>query len=254
MPTALPTRSALILLAALSLALAFGLLATGPLAVPAAPATPDRATALVCLLLLVPALGGAWALRRAPACPLAMRRPLALFFGLALAYAPLAAWHHLAPSPVGLLLVQAVMVLGCGAVMLAFLAERVDVAIGGRAACALVAVLGLGAVVLAASPLADLRGLVFLQALPLLLLPAGLRVAPGRFTQDTQWIVLGCLYAATQAAALLGLPLAMHLGLWLVLAWAAWGLVWGASRRQARLVQPAAAGDSLRHTSLNTAG
>jgi len=93
--------------------------------------------------------------------------------------------------------------------MLAFLAERVDAAYGGRRALAgALAVLAVAALWWASSQWlsgqGDLRAMVLLQALPLLLVPSGAVNLPGRFTSSTNWLWALSLYGLARMAEFAG--------------------------------------------------
>ena len=96
---------------------------------------------------------------------------------------------------------------------------------------------------------ADLRAVLLLQALPVLLIPAGAAWLEGRYTQTRDWLLVLAAYAVAKLLDLADAPLlnatgwlsghtAMHLALAGVAIWMAY--LASASRR--------------RHTSRNTSG
>ncbi|HET7794207.1 MAG TPA: hypothetical protein VFL64_12570 [Rhizobacter sp.] len=205
--TQLNRRCALFTLLALSLAIAMGLLAWGPLPLTAgthlyADARPLGAVAhgfnaLMSLPLLLAGVWGWRALSRSD-WPAALRTPWRLgYLCIALAGA-LAAAYHVSPGDLGYLAAQAA---GAGAftlLSLGFLAERVDARFGSRQAC--VAALGVVALATAvsASGAMDLRPLLLLHLLPVLLIPAGALSLPGRHTTQTDWLLMLGLYAVAR--------------------------------------------------------
>lgn len=190
------------LFGAMAAASAAGLLAWGPIGPPPRlnAAALDFSDAIAALLPALVAAGGFAAFGRSR-WPAEIARPWRLFCLLAAAGSLLAVVCHLAPAVGGYRLVQVLMVGAFTALLAGFLAERVHPAFGSRGGCAI----ALGLPLLAAlwSLIAeartghvDLRGLLLLQALPILLLPAGALALPGRVTGGGDWAVLLLLYGA----------------------------------------------------------
>ncbi|MGY4827445.1 hypothetical protein ACVNIS_02585 [Sphaerotilaceae bacterium SBD11-9] len=197
-------RCALFTLVALSLAIAMGLLAWGPLPLTAsthayADARPlgPIAQGLNALMSLPLLLAGVWAWRALGRSdwPAALRTPWRLgSICIALAGA-LSTAYHASPGDVAYLAAQAA---GAGAFTLlscGFLAERVDVRFGCGQSC--VAALGVVALAtaLSASGAMDVRPLLLLHLLPVLLIPAGTLGLPGSHTTRAHWLLMLGLYA-----------------------------------------------------------
>ena len=274
MPNQLSQRSSLVLLAALSLALACGLLAAGPwLVLPEAvhyadvrswAGLPSALNVLSSLPLTVASLWGAMALRRAgDECPDALRRPYSGFFAVAGSSGLLATAFHLGPTNAAFVAIHVLEAAGCALLMLGFLAERVSVRWGSALYCLLA---------LATACLAglwwwvsdgDLRPLVWLEALPVLLMGAGLLVLPCHYSCNGDWTAMLSVYvlARTLEAAdgwlferlgfISGHAL-MHLGLAVACALMA-RRVWLATRRVSQHHTDGGK-PSLEATSLHTAG
>lgn len=261
-------RCALVLLAAMAAALGMGLLAWGPVPLAATAfehadtrrwlGMPNAFNVLASLVTLPAAWWGLRATRAAP-WPAGLRRAWTSFHAFALAAAALAALHHLRPSFATWLPATAAM---CGAfAMLAAgaLAERVDERIARPGALC-----GIGGVVLAAAGGvawnggSDLRLLLLIEALPVLLLPAGAISLPGAHTRPADWMLMLAGYAAAKfadfadaalytASGWIGGHALMHLLLAGVTAW----LAYAAARAAPG---DAAQDDNQRQASLNTAG
>lgn len=203
-------RSAVVLLVAMTVALTFGFVAAGSM--PIAPAQHrfadmrawgplEGAVNTLCGLPLV-ALAG-WGLRRtrqAPV-PVALSLPWQLFFTLSACGGLLGMVYHQHAEDAAYVLAQTFVSGASVALLLGFLAERVDSRCGSSAACAaaLFAVL-MGAALWCAD--GDLRVLRLLQTLPVLLIPAGALGLPGRRTAGADW---GLMLLAYGAGHLLGL-------------------------------------------------
>lgn len=266
MDDSLVRRCTLVLLAAMALALATGLLAWGP--VPLEPAAwrhadtrpwlglPNAGNVLANLPQILVGWCG-WQVTRAAPWPAAVRRPWAAFHLCTLAAGGLALLYHLQPGPVGWIAAQTAL---CGAfAMLALgaLAERVDERFGqARPTALLLAGVLLCGAAIAASGGADIRPLMLFELLPVLLLPAGAISLPGRWTRSSDWIVMLLGYGLARLADLhdarllaatgrFGGHALMHLLLAAVSGWLAY-----------RALQAASGGapDSQRQASLNTAG
>jgi len=264
---------ALVLLLAMSLGLAVGLLAWGPIVLtqhsiadPRLWAGMPRAfNALACLPLLTAGLAGVW-LTRVGRLPAGLRAAWLGFFASAVLQAIGSAALDLAPGDWMRAMTQ---LFSAGAVtflLLAFLAERIDAAFSGPRAMEI----GVAISVIAASWWAagqllshqgDLRALLLLQALPLLLVPSGAVNLAGRFTSSADWLWMLCLYGLAHAAGLAdaalfnatgwvsGQPL-MHLLSAVAVAW----LAYRAGMAPGSLLARTADDDELtqRSTSLNT--
>jgi len=209
-------RSALVLLAAMSLALLAGLIAWGPIGIDARDhayadqrawfGLPNAANMLSCLPLLA---AGAWGWRatRRGHWPAPLRRAWGGFFVSATAAALIGALYHLVPGDTGYLLALAAsctafVLLGAGA-----LAERVDERIARPRALVLALALPLAALLWVVGQgvhagAYDLRPLLYLQLLPVLLIPAGAVSLPGAHTRSLDWIVMLGLYALARLADL----------------------------------------------------
>lgn len=253
------------LLAALSLALAAGVLAWGAIPLEAAAhryagavnAGPlgDAANVLSNLSILLAGLWGWRATRRSP-WPPEVRGPWTAFHGCVVVAALAAALYHAAPGHVGYLAAQ--ITLTAAFLMLTFgaLAERVSVRFGSTpglrlAGALLVGTAGLVAVDLAVGSPVDLRPFVVLQVVPVLLLPAGALGLPGRCTRASDWMVMLAIYVAAQVLHVADAPVhertgwigghtLMHLGLAGVAAW----MAYCATRSRARLDRSTAASRS----------
>jgi hypothetical protein len=269
----LTQRCSLALLASLAMALAFGLVAVGPVvlvdlaAVPAASGARlgviDLVNALCSLPLVAAATWGAVGVHRALGWPMAVRRPMAGFFGLSIGWSLLSALHHAAPSWAGALGIHVLVAASCTLLLLAFMAERFGLRFGSRRACAGAVVAAIAAGVSCWLQDGDARGLIWLQALPALLVASGLMAQPGLFTRRTDWVVMLLLYVVARSLDLVDRPIAdatggmigghalMHLlaaGVPAALALRVWQRVVGRD-------QPAPLSmSSRRATSLHTAG
>ena len=270
MTDALAQRCALAILLAAMVATLVGLLAWGP--VPLGPDAhryaDDRAVlgvvngwnVLVNLPLLVAGLFGLAAERRS-AAPLWLRRSRQGFH-VAVALGALAAtWYHLAPGDTVYLAAQALMAAGFLMLTCALLGERVHPAFASPLVLG-AAALSPALAALAGGPAgwpgpADLRPLLFLQFVPLLVVPAGALSLPGTQTRSSDWIVLLVIYGAAkvfdlgdatilQATGVVSGHTLMHLCFALAAAWLAYCTI---ARSGAT---SATGGDSQRRISLNT--
>lgn len=275
-------RCALALLAALIAASVVGLLALGPVSGGAQDhrLTDPRLVAgmlngwsvLLQLPLLAAALAGVLASRQIPA-DTARRRAWIAFFALA-ALATLASIaDHLAPSQRGYLLSKLPTASACAVVALIFLAERLGPAWQGRPAFALVLASGpLGGLLcwvsgwLHGQP--DFRLLLWLEHLPLLLVPLAVWSLKSRGLQARDWVVALVWFALAELIDMADAPIWQasggtisghalhHLPLAACMGWLAWRLARQAG--SARRALPEDGGDSVLAsqpaTSLNTAG
>jgi hypothetical protein len=263
-----------VLLLAMMLAMAAGLMAWGPVHFPLVlrgdfPMPPAGAAtpldALGCLPLGVVGAWGAWVVHR-DRWPRALRKPWFYFFVSSALSAAASALFHLQPSAVVHAAGHAFGATAMTMLALAFAAERMDIGFGSRAAVASAgAIAGVAALWWlaghGASGQGDLRALLFLECLPVLLLPAGALSLPGHFTRATDWALMLSAYVAARAVGLLDSPIAgatagfgghalMHLLLAGVAAWPLYR-AWAASRR---VDSPAASppDSTQRRTSFNT--
>jgi putative effector of murein hydrolase LrgA (UPF0299 family) len=264
-------RCALVMLAALMLAAAVGLLAWGPVTLGAAEhqyadrriwlGLPNAFNMLVNLPLLA---AGLWGWRATPRStwPQELRRPLQVFHLCVMGSATLAAIYHAGPGNTGYLLSQVAMSAACVMLSVGMLAERVDARFGSArgmtaAAVSIIAIAALISFGVVSTGTVDLRPLLLVQLLPVLLVPAGAPSLPGRHTRRSDWMLLLAAYAASRlfdlgdtmifrATGWLGGHALTHLSLAGVAGW----MAYCAARA------PAAASDdvpSRRHSSLNTA-
>jgi hypothetical protein len=263
MPSQLSTRCALALLCATLLASVAGLLALGPLPDGIAVAWTGLATAqspawavALQLPLLAVALAG-WRQVAQDGTPTDLKRA----WGLAWLLVGLAACGGIAQALglIGALPARAPGASAAALLALIFLAERLHPAWAGRSACLLAAVAGPLAAAVAGFGLADMRGLLWLEHLPLLMLPLGVWSLRSRGLGGGDWLLALLVFAAARllawadvsfgpgaalsSAALQPLLLAASVGV----------LVW-ALARQGAAAGAVLAGASQRSTSLNTAG
>ncbi len=206
----------LVLLLAMMSALAVGLMAWGPISLqPLDHQYADQRgwaglanafNALSCLPLL--GVGGwGWAATWRSRWPATLRAAWLAFFALAALHAASAAIYHLAPGDIGQALSHTFAAGAFAMLLLGFLSERVDPLYGSTpalvVALALAAAAGLwwlvGQWVLGHG---DLRGLLFLECLPILLIPAGALGLTGRFTSPADWLAMLYLYVAARSAGL----------------------------------------------------
>lgn len=259
-----------VLLLAMLLAMAAGLLAWGPMHLPALSRGPS--TVWAGLPLVAVAAWGAWTVRRAR-WPRDLRQPWMAFFVLG----GLAGWAAVLAHATGSLAAHAaahgLSAASMTLLALAFAAERMDAWFGSRAA--VVAGCGVAAGAMLwwfagqfTGGAGDVRALVFLQCLPLLLIPAGGLSLPGGFTRSVDWLVMLALYLLARLADLLDAPLhgltgltglsghvLMHLLVAAVVAWPIYR-AGAASRRAGSPAAGAGVGSASeptqRRTSLNT--
>ncbi len=264
-------RCALSILAALVLALLAGLLAWGPIPLDAAAHAyadvrawhrlPNAGNVLACLPLLCVAAWG-WSATRASRWGDELRRPWSGFHLGAASTAVLAAVYHVAPNDTAYLLAHATSAAAFVLLCAGVLAERVDARFGS--APAMIGAALLVAVALALTLLGtlfgagiDLRPLVMLEALPVLLIPAGALGLRGAHTRTADWMVMLAAYAAAkafdladaavlQATGWIGGHALMHLGMAAVAGW----LAYCAADARAESAGP----ETRRQTSLNTSG
>jgi hypothetical protein len=207
---------AMVLLLAMMLAIAAGLMAGGPIVITphdhslaasrAWRGIPHVARLLACVPLAAVAAWG-WRVTRQKAWPDALRTAWLGFFGTGFATAVAAALYHLNPSDAGFALIHVCIAAATTTLTLAFMAERID-ALFGRSeavvgACSVAGCAGLWWLAghWVGGP-ADLRALVFLECMPLLLVPAGALGLPGEHTRSADWLIMLALHALARSAAL----------------------------------------------------
>jgi hypothetical protein len=255
---------AMVLLLAMMLAMAAGMMVGGPIVIVTHDATAasrggiGMAQALRALAWLPLAGAGAWGWRAASRCgwPRALRTPWLAFFGSCIALAVVAVAAHLDASDAGRALLHVLTAAAMTTLMLAFMAERVDALFGRNeavvGACAVAGCAGLWWLAghWVGGP-GDLRALLFLECLPLLLIPAGALGLPGQHTRALDWLAILGLYVLARGAGLVdGLAALMAPLLAAMAGCAAYRLV---SASPARSAWDAAASDpTQRSTSLNT--
>jgi len=207
---------ALVLLLAMTLAMAAGMMAWGPVTVTAADhvyadqrawaGVPSAFNTLSCLPLLGVSAWGALAVWRRR-WPSSMRGPWLAFFALcgALAMASLA--EHVSPNDSAYAAAHGFGAAAFIMLGLAFMAERMDALFGTRPA------LAAGMAVAACATAwwfigqwsfgqGDLRPLFFFESLPLLLIPAGALSLRGEHTAAGDWFASLGLYLLARAAGL----------------------------------------------------
>lgn len=209
---ALNRRCALFALLAMTLAIAMGLLAWGP--IPPQSGTHHYAdlrsllglahgvNAVFCLPMLAAGIWGWRAIQRS-AWPVALKTPWRWCFAGITVTAASAVAYHLVPGDRTYLVAQALVAGSFSLLLCGFLAERVHAGFGSRGAC--VAALGVAALAATLSSLAastDLRPLLLLQLLPVLLIPAGALNLPGLHTRQADWLLVLGLYALARVSDL----------------------------------------------------
>jgi len=199
---------ALVLLLAMAVATAAGMIAWGPIELQAGDHRfaderawmnlPQALNVLACAPLVATGLWGMAAVSRS-GWPVSLRTPLFAFFVLATLMSVVSAAYHMAPSDAGYVVTHLFAAGTMTMLALGFFAERVDPLFGsGPAVAAGCCAAGFAALWWFAGDLSsghgDLRALFFLQGVPLLLIPAGALSLPGRFTAATDWLVMLSLY------------------------------------------------------------
>lgn len=198
--SSLNRRCALFALLAMTMSIAVGLLAWGPIALQAGVA--NGVNAVFCLPMLVAGVWGWRAIGRNN-WPALLQTPWRWCFVCIVATAGLAAANHVWPSDLGYLATQAMAAGAFSLLLCGFLAERVDARFGSRRASA--AALGMVALATAMSSFGtttDLRPLLLLQLLPVLLIPAGALSLPGQHTRKADWLLILGLYALARMSDL----------------------------------------------------
>ena len=205
---------ALILLLAMMLAIGAGMIAWGPITLEPGdhayaddrrwmglPAAFNTLANVPQLVLSVWGMTAVWRGR----WPTMIRRAWLAFFGLSALMALLSIAYHLHPTDGGYALTHwlaaaALLMLG-----LSFMAERMDPLFGSTFALVMAfAISSCGALWWLAGEWStghgDLRALIFLQCLPLLLIPAGALTLPGEHTSMADWLAALCMYMAARSA------------------------------------------------------
>jgi hypothetical protein len=269
-------RCALVMLASMTVAVAMGLLAWGPveLSARAHQYADDRAwlgvagAANIWVNAAMVAAGAwGWRATRGSRWPSHLRTPWQLFQLCAIVSAIAAALYHARPQDT--LFVLAHIATASGFVMLTFglLAERVHARFGSLAVC-LVVLLGIAltgsAMLFAQSQGAglDMRPLLLLEILPVLVIPAGALSLPGRSTEVFDWIVVLTLYALAklfeigdavilEASGWISGHTLMHLALSATVGWMAYCAVLARTTATAHAAEESGEA-SHRDTSLNT--
>lgn len=205
---------ALVLLLAMAVAMGVGLLAWGPIELQASDhgfadeiawmGVPQALNVMACLPLIVAGLWGMAAISRS-GWPVALRTPWFAFFVLTTLMSAASGMYHLAPSDAGYVVTHLFAAAAMTMLALGFFAERVDPLFGsGPAVAAGCCTAGLCALWWFAGDLTsghgDLRPLLFLQTVPLLLIPAGALSLPGRLTTTTDWLLMLGLYLLARSA------------------------------------------------------
>ncbi len=273
----LSQRCVLVMLAAMSMALALGLVAWGPVSLlpqdhrHADSTSPFGLLPLlnvaVSLPTLVAGVCGWRALRRSP-WPASLRHPWMCSFGFVTLSSLLAAVYHLAPGDLTYVLASITVAGGSLLLLCGFLAERVDPLFGSPRACAiavlLVALAGLICCVNLASGKVDVRPLLMLHILPVLLIPAGALSLQGSHTRRSDWLLMLGTYLASRMADAFDVQLLhatgwvnghalMHVGLTVTIGWLAWRAYADArTDTSERAATPADDGFSHASTSFNT--
>jgi len=204
----------MVLLLAMMLAIAAGMMVGGPIVIaPADHAFADQRTwfgvanaplVAACLPLAIVAFRG-WRAARASHWPDAVRMPWLAFMASCIGLTVVSIAYHLSPGDTSLALTHTAAALSMTLLSLCFLAERVDALFGRPEAiaggCAVAGFAGLwwfaGRWV---GELGDLRALLFLESLPLLLVPAGALSLPGPFTRAADWLAMLGLYLLARVA------------------------------------------------------
>lgn len=202
-------HSVLALLLAMSFATAAGLLAWGPVLMDGAPHPiarpgwlPGALNVLTSLPLLALGLYMSHALRRS-AWPSAVLRPWRLFFACVSALGFAALLDHGTPGSAGRVLSHLFGAASFAALLLGFLADRLSPRFGSVTACIAAVVTASAATVMwwlgeTNGGAGDLRGLLFIEIMPVLLIPAGALSLRGRYTLTGDWIVMLTLYVVAR--------------------------------------------------------
>lgn len=217
----LSTRCALALLGAMVLASGIGMLALGPVATVSDahrltdPRTPlslkNGWSVLLQLPLLLAALAGSLcAFRSAADAPL--RHAWLAFFLLAAAATLGSMADHLAPSGGGHVLSKVPTASACAVLVIIFLAERVNLTWVSLLPVSLAVASGpIGALLWLASDMLqgrpDDRLLLWLEHLPMLLVPLGMWSLPSRHLRSSDWIAALMWFTSAELIAWADLPI-----------------------------------------------
>lgn len=268
-------RCALVMLASMTLAVAMGLLAWGPVELTAHAHTyaDERAwlgvagTANVWVNAAMLAAGAwGWRATRLSRWPLHLRTPWQLFQLCAMVSAAAAALYHARPHDTLFVLTHIATASGFVMLTLGLLAERVHARFGALPVCLMVlagiALTG-SAVLLARTQGAslDMRPLLLLEIIPVLVIPAGALSLPGRSTAVFDWIVVLTLYTLAklfeagdafilEASGWISGHTLMHLALSATVGWMAYCAVLARTATASAGEESGAA--THRETSLNT--
>ncbi|WP_280152979.1 hypothetical protein [Piscinibacter sp. XHJ-5] len=265
----------MVLLLAMAFALAVGFLAWGPIAITAADhrfaderagfGVPQVVNTLAGIPLLVAGVLGLRAAKRGH-WPTALRTPWSVFFVMCTALSAMGIAYHVAPNDVGLALNHLFAAAALASLTMGFLAERVDARLGSRRVLAV----AMGAVAAGglwwwigqgANGSGDLRPLLFLETLPVLLIPAGALSLAGHHTGAGDWLGMLGLYGLCRMAGIADSTIyaltgaisghtVMHLSWAAVAAWLAYRAA--VAPGSARVTAPALSDPIQRSTSLNT--
>jgi hypothetical protein len=264
------------MLASMTLAVAMGLLAWGPVELTGhAHRYADNrswfglAGAANVWVNAVMFAAGAWGWHatRGSGWPVHLRTPWQLFQLFAMLSAAAAALYHARPNDTLFVLTHVATASGFVLLTLGLLAERVHSRFGSLKIC-LAVLLGIaltGAIMLFAKARGgslDMRPLLLLEIIPVLVIPAGALSLPGRSTTVFDWIVVLTLYAfaklfeigdalVLEASGWVSGHTLMHLALSAVVGWMAYCAV--LARTAASSAGEEAGVTSHRDTSLNTA-
>jgi hypothetical protein len=268
-------RGVLALLATLLLLVALGLLAWGPLPIGAhahqyADArswlqVPNATNVLVNLPIFWLGVWG-WCATRVSAWPRSLRLPWQGFHLWVMTAALAAAMYHAAPSDALMVVTRTCQ--ACAFVLLALglLAERVDARFGSMAACVCAAIMttATGLAIAYAGRQhggMDLRPLLWLESIPILLIPTAVLRVAGTQTRASHWLIALAIYAVSRLFELADGPIfnatgwvsghtLMHLGFAAVVGWMAYRAA--ATRTAGATADLSSGALSQRQTSLNT--
>jgi len=216
----LTKRCTLVLLLSMTLGLAAGLVAWGPMVLGFADPVYAGAAAGLGMAPAAAAASAINALACLPLCgvciwglnnvlhsdwPADAVRPWVGFYVAAFLMSASAGLQHIDPDRLGCALTHTFAAAGFLLLLLAFLSERADARFGSAAACsaAVALALGSGGWWLAGELRAgggDLRALLLLQALPALLIPAGALRLRGSRTAGGDWLIALGVYAMARLA------------------------------------------------------
>ncbi len=263
------------MLASMTLAVAMGLIAWGPIELTAHVhryaddrawlGIPGAANVWVNAAMFA---AGAWGWRttRRSHWPTHLRTPWQLFQLCAMASAAASAAYHARPDDTLFVLTHVATASGFVMLTLGHLAERVHSCFGSRSLCGTV-LLGItltGASMLfgrALSGALDMRPLLLLEVIPVLVIPAGALSLPGQSTLFFDWVLVLSLYALAklleagdalilEASGWISGHTLMHLALTAAVGWMAYRAA--LARAAAASVGEESGDTSQRDTSLNT--